>query len=247
MMFDKAREAVKTPEDEYHLRELMIALDSDSPAHFLPSFRVGERVLDIGCGAGQTLIGACPYRLPGEGGGCVTCARIDDVCQGWASGIDIDENAIRVGHAWSRILLLQQASAEELPYRDRAFDVVISRVALVFVDMRTVLVEIRRVLRPGGRIWFTLHRLSGVTHQIPRKNWRGLIYLAYVALNGVFFHLTLRTFPLFGQREYWQTSSAMRRILTKSGFKDIHTEPSGTTLIVSACLAAPEQETGSLP
>src|ERR1700688_1190738 len=98
IMFDNARAAVKTPEDEYHLRELMIALDSDSPAHFVPSFRAGERVLDIGCGAGQTLIAACPYRLPGEGGGCVTCARIDDVCQGWASGVDIDENAIRVGH-----------------------------------------------------------------------------------------------------------------------------------------------------
>ena len=216
MDFDKAREAVQTPKNEYHLQELKIALDSDNPAHYLPTIQTGLRVLDVGCGAGQTLIAACPYRMPGEGGGCVTCARKDNVCLGWACGVDIDEGAIRLGHAWSRTLQLQHASAEHLPYKDREFDVVISRVALMFVDMRTALSEIRRVLRPGGRIWFSLHRFSDVTRQIGHKNWRGLIFLAYVALNGVLFHLSLRTWPLFGRREYWQTPSAMRRVLAKS-------------------------------
>lgn len=247
MSFDKAREAAQTPEDEYHLKELMIALDSASPAHYLPTFQVGEKVLDIGCGAGQTLIAACPYRMPGEGGGCVTCARKDNVCLGWASGVDIDKDAIRMGHAWSRILQLQHASAERLPYNDREFDVVISRVALVFVDMRMVLSEIRRVLRPGGRIWFSLHRFSMVTRQIGHKNWRGLIFLAYVALNGLLFHLTLRTRALFGRREYWQTSSGMRRVLAKYGFKDIHIETNGCTLIISARLTAAEEERALVP
>ena len=236
MSIDKAREAVQTPGDEYHLRELMIALDSGDPAHYLPTFRVGEKVLDIGCGAGQTLIAGCPYRMPGEGGGCATCARTDDLCLGWASGIDVDQDAIRMGQAWSRILQLQYGRAEHLPYKDQQFDVVVSRVALVFVDMRLALSEIRRVLRPGGRIWFSLHRFSMVTQQIPRKNWRGLIYLAYVALNGLLFHLTLRTCPLFGRREYWQTSSGMRRLLSNFGFNDIHFETKGSALIVTACV-----------
>lgn len=236
--FEKAQESAQKPKDEYHLQELMIALDRDSSAHFLPSFRRGERVLDIGCGAGQTLIAACPYRLAGEGGGCVTCSRVDNVCQGWASGIDIDEDAIRLGHAWTRILQLRQASADHLPFKDHEFDVVISRVALVFVDMRAVLGEVRRVLRPGGRIWFTLHRFSMVAHQIPRKNWRGLIYLMYVALNGVFFHLTLRTLSLLGHLEYWQTSSSMRRILSKYGFEDVQIKTQRAGLTVSATLAS---------
>lgn len=214
----------------------MIALDPDSPAHFLPSFRRGERALDIGCGAGQTLIAACPYRLPGEGGGCVTCARTDNLCQGWASGIDVDEDAIRVGHEWSRVLQLQTGPAEHLPYKDGEFDVVISRVALVYMDMRTVLGEVRRVLRPKGRIWLTLYPLSMVTGQIPRRNWRGLLYLAYVALNGIFFHLTLRTFSLFGRREYWQTPSSMRRVLAKYGFKDVQVDTRADGLTISASL-----------
>jgi ubiquinone/menaquinone biosynthesis C-methylase UbiE len=235
---DKAREAMQAPQDEYHLQELVIGLDPDNPAHSLPAFQKGERVLDIGCGAAQTLIAACPYRLPGEGGGCVTCTRTDNACQGWASGVDVDEGAVRLGRAWSRILQLQHASAEHLPYSDQEFDVVVSRVALVFVDMRTVLTEVRRVLRPGGRIWFTLHRFSMVTHQIRCKNWRGLIYLAYVILNGVYFHLTLRTLPLLDRREYWQPPSAMRRILAKYGFEDIQIETRREGLTVSATLTS---------
>lgn len=244
VILDRAREAVQTTEDQYHLRELMVALDSNSPAHFLPKFRVGEKVLDIGCGAGQTLIAACPYRVPGESGGCVTCARTDNTCYGWACGVDIDESALRLGRAWSRILQLQHASADHLPYNDRQFDVVISRGALMFVDMQVALSEIRRVLRPSGRIWFSLHRYSMVTRQIRHKSWRGLIFMGYVALNGLFFHLTLRTLPLFGRREYWQTSSGMKRVLAKYGFKDIHVETKGGALIVSARLDAPEEERG---
>ena len=242
MSFDKAREAVQTSRDEYHLQELRVALDIESPAHYLPSLQRGQKVLDIGCGAGQTLIAACPYRMPGEGGGCVTCARTDNVCRGWASGVDIDEDALRLGHAWSRVLELRQGAAEQLPFNDQQFDSVVSRVALVFVDMRTALSEVRRVLRPGGRIWFSLHRFSMVTQQIDRKNWRGLIYLAYVALNGLLFHLTLHTRAFFGRREYWQTSSAMERILSKYGFRDIHIETEGGTMIISARLTTPEEE-----
>ena len=238
MDFDKAREAVQTPKNEYHLQELKIALDSDNPAHYLPTIQTGLRVLDVGCGAGQTLIAACPYRMPGEGGGCVTCARKENECLGWACGVDIDDDAIRLGHAWSRTLQLQHASAEHLPYKDQEFDIVISLCRS----------HVRRHANgpfrnpPCFATWWqnlvcSLHRFSDVTRQIGHKNWRGLIFLAYVALNGVLFHLSLRTWPLFGRREYWQTPSAMRRVLAKYGFEDIQIEMTRGFLIVSACLA----------
>ena len=81
-----------------------------------------------------------------------------------------------------------------------------------------------------------------ITGQIGRKDWRGLIYLAYVALNGLLFHFTLRTCALFGRREYWQTASAMRRVLRKYGFKDIQVESTGSALIVPARLAKAETD-----
>jgi ubiquinone/menaquinone biosynthesis C-methylase UbiE len=242
MMLDIDRNKARSSKDEYHQNELNIALDSNNFANFLPRIRVGEKVLDIGCGAGQTLIAVCPPRLKGEGGGCVTCARTDDACHGWACGVDIDQDALRLGRAWSDVLHLQHASAEHLPYNDKQFDIVISRVCLYLVDMQAALSEIRRVLRPGGRIWFTLHRFSMVRQQLTGKNWRGRIFLTYVVLNGLLFHLTLRTLALFNRREYWQTSSAMRRVLKKYQFEKINCAIKGNTLIVSASLGVSLEE-----
>ena len=44
---------------DYHSRELAIALDPTSDAHLMPDIPNDARyVLDVGCGAGQTLIAA---------------------------------------------------------------------------------------------------------------------------------------------------------------------------------------------
>jgi ubiquinone/menaquinone biosynthesis C-methylase UbiE len=224
--------AESMPNGAYHLAELEIAFTPADPRHFLPSIPIGAKVLDIGCGAGQTLMAACPYQVRGEGSLCLPCSR--DSCPTWGYGVDIDADALALGRAWSRGIVLTQADATRLPYGDHEFDIVISRVALVFVDMQEVLPEIRRVLRPGGKIWLGLHPFSVVWSQIPSKNWKGLLYLTYVALNGVFFHLTSRTFSLFKRREYWQSGSAMRRILAKAGFRKINVEHGPNRLIVSA-------------
>ncbi|MEO8657017.1 MAG: class I SAM-dependent methyltransferase [Bryobacteraceae bacterium] len=224
--------AESVPNGAYHLAELEIALTPADPRHYLPSIPIGAKVLDIGCGAGQTLMAACPYQVTGEGGQCLPCSR--ESCPTWGYGVDIDEDAVALGRAWSRRLVLIQGNAARLPYGDDEFDMVISRVALIFVDMQEAVAEMRRVLRPGGKIWLGLHPFSMVFSQVPSRSWKGLFYLTYVAINGLFFTLTLGTFSLFHRREYWQTGSAMRRILSKAGFRNINVQRGPKRLIVSA-------------
>lgn len=192
---------------EYHLRELEMALAA-GPGELTPSLPAGGgRVLDIGCGAGQTLMA-----LPREG---------------WqAVGIDIDPGSISLG----RELLAKRgihnihllaAPAEHLPFAPATFDYIISRVALPYTDIPQALAEMTRVLRPEGRAWLMLHPLG-------RFNWRGArslvsaVYLGYAALNTLVFHFTGRVFrfPLKRSRvESYQTRAGMDRCLAAAGFR----------------------------
>ena len=57
-----------------------------------------------------------------------------------------------------RAVTLLQAPAEELPFENGTFDTAVSLVVLCSVDdPARVLAELRRVLRPGGRLLFSEH------------------------------------------------------------------------------------------
>jgi SAM-dependent methyltransferase len=111
------------------------------------------RILDVGCGACQTLRVLEPDRP-------VTLF-----------GVDIDLSPLVVGGRLALNegvdLALARASATAMPYRDGAFDLLISRVALNYMHQQTALAEMSRVLRPGGflfcrveNIWFDLWMLK---------------------------------------------------------------------------------------
>jgi len=224
---------VSAPGDSYHLAELRVGLDPSNPAHSLPPIVIGDKVLDIGCGAGQTLIAACAYREPGEGGLCVSCSRRD--CPTWGYGIDVDERALSLGRKWSQRMVLDKAFAESLPFADDEFDMIVSRVALAYTNLPVAAREMRRVLRPGGRLWLTLHPFSMLIHQAKEpKNWKGWLHLGYVALNGVLLHFTLRQMSLFGKCETWQTPSGMKRLLEKSGFTAVEVSSTERCFLVTA-------------
>jgi arsenite methyltransferase len=118
--------------------------------------RAGEAVLDVGCGAGFDLIVA--GRLAGPAG------RV--------SGIDVTpemvekarRNLLQAGLSGGEVRV---AGAEEIPYEDGSFDLVISNGVLNLSPLKEKCFgEVYRVLRPEGRLQFADIVLKG---DLPEK------------------------------------------------------------------------------
>jgi SAM-dependent methyltransferase len=88
----------------YHQEELRVALDTSNPQRIVPDPRDARSILDIGCGAGQTIVALN--------------------ASGRSVGVDIDLEALRFGTSGALGEPLRAAAAcgEHLPFMDRAFD-----------------------------------------------------------------------------------------------------------------------------
>jgi ubiquinone/menaquinone biosynthesis C-methylase UbiE len=190
----------------YHRAEIKIALDPCHPAHILPPpLPRSERVLDIGCGAGGTLIAAYSDRV--------------------SFGLDIDLDALRLGRSFTDHVCFVCGKAESLPWLNGQFDMVIARVSLPFTNISTSLKEIHRVLRKGGQLWIALHPFSIPWRKAESSNnYKGWIFFAYIVLNSVLFHFTLKQFPFLGRYESFQTERGISQALIKNGFQRISIE-----------------------
>ncbi|MDH5638971.1 MAG: methyltransferase domain-containing protein [Nitrospinota bacterium] len=102
----------------------------------------GDRILDIGCGAGVDTILA--DRLAGPDGS--------------STGVDMTQEMVALAAANAKKsgaanVSFSCASAESLPFPDHSFDTVISNGVFNLVpDKQKALGEAWRVLRPGGRL-----------------------------------------------------------------------------------------------
>jgi ubiquinone/menaquinone biosynthesis C-methylase UbiE len=98
----------------------------------------GCRVLDVGCGPGTVTR---------------QLARGFDID---AVGIDSSPKMIEVARDEAGAhAVFQVAPAEELPFESASFDGVVMRWVVHHLDRPTALAEIRRVLKPGGRLVVT--------------------------------------------------------------------------------------------
>jgi arsenite methyltransferase len=118
----------------------------------LGRLEAGERVLDLGCGAGtDTLIAA---QMVGPEGRVV--------------GIDMTPEMLAKARAAAEEMAVRnidfvEGEVERLPFEDETFDVVISNGVIDLIpDKDAVFAEIGRVLVPGGRI-----QIADVTIQSP--------------------------------------------------------------------------------
>ncbi|HVE05667.1 MAG TPA: class I SAM-dependent methyltransferase [Paraburkholderia sp.] len=101
----------------------------------------GASVLDMGCGAGHASFAVAPH--------AASVVAYDLAPQMLATVA-----AAAIDRGFSNIET-QQGAAESLPFDNASFDWVISRMsAHHWHDVRQALVEVRRVLKPGGRVIF---------------------------------------------------------------------------------------------
>jgi SAM-dependent methyltransferase len=212
---------------DYHLAELKIALDRGDPAHSLPPpMPVACRILDVGCGAGQTLIAAYPDRI--------------------SFGLDIDCAALKLGRSLTDRVCFACGAIEALPYREAQFDLVVARVSLPYTNLAASLGEIRRVLKTGGRIWMTLHDFSLVWNQAKRSGLRGAVFFAYILLNSALFHFTGRQFPFLGRYESFQTERGIIRALRRNRFDGISIARRGGIFQVTATVVSADEEPAAM-
>ncbi len=165
------------------------------------------RVLDVGCGAAQTLRLLQPDRPVA------------------LAGVDVDVKALALGYQFARLehvpVTLAATSAYTLPFETASFDLVVTRVALNYMHQRRALAEMVRMLRPGGFLFCRVERIWHDFGRIMRSpsptalicRFRDLGYGAIHALSG------LQPVPgstLRGGRAF-ATGGRLRRILESLG------------------------------
>ncbi len=136
-----------------------------------------KTLLDIGCGDG---------------------ALASDLARRGAivTGLDADSAMIAAARRRTEIegnqLHLVEGQAERLPFNDAAFDLVVAVTVLCFIrDAERALMEMARVLKPGGRLvigelgrwsWWAAHRR--IRGWLGHPTWRTAIFRTAVELRG---------------------------------------------------------------
>jgi SAM-dependent methyltransferase len=172
-------------------------------ALLLGEARPGERVLDLGCGAGRFV------RALGDGGAVPV-------------GVEIAEAALERARRNAPGADLRLLAADgSLPLEHRSVDLVwCSEVLEHVADVAGLLVEVRRVLRPGGRLLAT----------VP---FHGRLQGALIALTRFETH-----FDPLGQHLRFFTRRSLATTLDAGGFTPIDVRPWGGPPVLRRSLVA---------
>lgn len=163
----------------------------------------GERVLDLACGTGIV----ARYVAPRLG------------AKGAVTGLDLSPHMLAVARAAADgqglTVEWREGRAEQLPFPDRSFDLVLCQFALMFfADRPTALAESRRVLKDGGRLWLSV--------------WQSLDrHPFYQTLNNVI----QRRLGMSALQEIFALGEAdqLRTLLAGAGFQSVEIEPVSLT------------------
>lgn len=166
------------------------------PAIDALALRPGEAVLDVGCGAGQT---------------CLQLAeRVGEA--GQVIGVDISDALLDIARqraaAWPQVRLIH-ADAQRIGLADGGCDAVFSRFGVMgFADPVAASGNLRRMLRPGGRLAFVCWRALA-------ENELDRLPLAAAGLEAA---VDATPFSLADPAQ-------IRRVLAEAGFAGVEVEP----------------------
>lgn len=107
--------------------------------------KAGERILDIGCGAGETTVELAERVAPG----------------GTVTGVDISRPLLEVARrrGGAEGVTFVEADAQTQAFEPASFDAAFSRFGVMFfADPTAAFVNIRKALKPGGRMAFICWR-----------------------------------------------------------------------------------------
>jgi len=116
---------------------ISLALERAIEARWLASLPLADPLLDLGCGDG--LFAERTFTRP------------------LTVGLDRNPDELAIARSRRCYRSLAAADGSRLPFRSGAFATVISNSVLEHLaDLPGTLAEVRRVLRPGGRFWFSV-------------------------------------------------------------------------------------------
>lgn len=210
------------------------SLPLSAPFADLAGVAPGARVLDVGCGPGA-LTGELVSRLGAEHvSACDPSPPFVAACSSRHPGVEV-----------------LQGSAEQLPFTDASFDIVMSQLVLHFVsDPTRAAAEMTRVVRPGGTIaacvWDFGHGMAML-----REFWGAALSLNPQAPA----ESAVLRFGQAGELSDWLTEAGLHEVTestiavstTYSGFDELWTGfLAGIGPAGSYCVALPEDEREAL-
>jgi len=196
--------------DRQAAQDILLAPVSDILISHIAA-KPGERILDVGCGCGGLAIALAGQVAPG----------------GSVLGIDISAPMLERAREAARADLPVEfvlADATVHPFEPASFDCLVSRFGVMFfADPAASFTNLRRALKPGGRVVFACWRE-------PKQNpWM------MAPLQAVYRHV-----PKLPPQEpddpgpfAFASEERVMRILTEAGFKDVALEPRELSLDIA--------------
>lgn len=169
-----------------------------------------EKVLDLGCGAGQELL---PF-----------LEKTESLCVGVDSAEELGKVTAQMFNAEKRAAFIR-CEGENLPFGDASFDVILCRVSLPYMNNRQAIAEISRVLKPEGVLLLKTHApmfyIGMIAERLKTFSAKKIAY-PLICLAASFWHLFTGKQLQKGfweGKEVFQTRSFLNKEFAKNNLK----------------------------